>query len=243
MNDDVEENLLTAEMRAAFVAVELRPGFAERVTSAWLDERAAPARRRASVPLVLGAMTLAAAGTMLLFLRPPTRPPAPIRPPAAATAKTATPKTTTHAPGAVPAQPSLPDTPDALYAEAGRQLAAHQWSKARRLYGAFVGLYASDYRATRAQYQIGETFAGEKRFAEAIGAYTLVLDRAPEGDVAPDAMYATGIAFTALKHCSDAKVYFEELLARHPHSARENDAEQRLRELARAKSDKALCAD
>lgn len=241
MSDD--ENLLSEKMRAAFAAVELHAGFAERVTRAWLDEQASAAasRWRPPAPLVLGALTLAAAGVMLLLLRPPVRPRATIRPPAVTT-PAATPGAT-PLPAVAPRRPSLPDTPDALYAAADRQLAAHAWPEARRLFGAFVGLYPSDWRVDRAQYQIGETYAGEKRFAEAIGAYTQVIERAPDSEAAADAMYRTGVAFAALKHCSDAKAYFEQLRARHPRSAWEKDLDARLLELKRARSDNSRCED
>jgi hypothetical protein len=67
---DDEENLLTAKMRAAFIADDLRAGFAERVTSAWLNERSGSARTHwwPRVPLVLGTLTMAVAAAVLLWL-------------------------------------------------------------------------------------------------------------------------------------------------------------------------------
>jgi tol-pal system protein YbgF len=136
-----------------------------------------------------------------------------------------------------------PSTPDALYAAADKAVGAQQWADARRLYDAFVEKYPSDRRAARAHYEIGDAYAAEKRFAEAIGEYTKAIENFPGSDAAPDAMYKSGLAFYALKHCSDAKVYFQELLKRYPLTSWKKDAEQRLRDLARVQSDKAICHD
>lgn len=138
--------------------------------------------------------------------------------------------------------PPMPETPDALFAEASSRLAAGQWADARRLYEAFVNRYAADARAAKAQYSIGEAYAGEKRFANAIGAYTKVVDNFPKSDVVPDAMYKNGLAFYQLKYCSDAKVYFQELLRRYPKTGWKKDAGDQLKNLARDAKNRAVCA-
>jgi tol-pal system protein YbgF len=138
--------------------------------------------------------------------------------------------------------PPMPDNPDALYAEASKRLQASQWQDARRLFEAFVNRYPSDKRAARAQYSIGEAYAGEKRYANAIGAYTKVVDNFPKSDVVPDAMYKNGIAFYALKYCGDAKVYFQELLKRYPRTQWKKEANQELRRLKKDQRNKAICS-
>jgi tetratricopeptide (TPR) repeat protein len=197
MSDD--ENLLSEGMRAAFAAVELRAGFAERVTRAWLDEQASAAasRWRPSLPLVVGTLMLAAAGAMFLLVQRQERPSPLVRPPAVT------------APAAAPQRPSPPEP--------------------------------AEVKEAKAQYQLGEKFAREKRFKEAIGAYTQVIERAPDKDVVAEAMYACGVAFSELKYCGDAKFYFEKLLERFPHGAHDDDARQRLRELERVRNDKTRC--
>jgi tol-pal system protein YbgF len=138
--------------------------------------------------------------------------------------------------------PPMPETPDALYAEADKRLAAQQWTDARRLYEGFVNRYPNDPRAARAQFDIGEAYAGEKRFANAIGAYTKVVDNFPKSEVVPDAMYKNGLAFYALKYCGDAKVYFQELLKRYPRTSWKKDAAEQLHKLGRDQKNKAVCA-
>lgn len=73
MNDDDHEPLLTADERAAFVAQEPSPRFAERVVDAWQRER--PPRPRRLRPLALGGvLTVALAAAFVLWLRPPRLP-------------------------------------------------------------------------------------------------------------------------------------------------------------------------
>jgi tol-pal system protein YbgF len=138
--------------------------------------------------------------------------------------------------------PPMPETPDALFAEGEKRLAAQQWAEARRLFEAFANRYVQDPRAARAQYNIGEAYVGEKRYANAIGAYTKVVDNFPKSDVVPDAMYKNGVAFYALKYCGDAKVYFQELLKRYPRTGWKKDANEQLKKLARDQKNKSLCS-
>jgi tol-pal system protein YbgF len=138
--------------------------------------------------------------------------------------------------------PPTPETPDALFAEAEKRLSAGQHADARRLFDAFVNRYAGDARAAKAQYNIGESYLTEKRYANAIGAYTKVVENYPKSDVVQDAMFKNGVAFYALKYCSDAKVYFQELLKRYPKTNWKKDASDQLKNLARDAKNKAVCA-
>jgi tol-pal system protein YbgF len=138
--------------------------------------------------------------------------------------------------------PPMPTTPDGLYAEGEKRLAARQYQEARRLFEAFVSRYAGDARAARAQYNIGEAYWQENRYSNAIGAYTKVVDNFPKSDVVPDAMYKNGLAFRALKYCSDAKVYFQELLKRYPKTSFKKDANEELRKLSKDLKNRAACS-
>ncbi len=138
--------------------------------------------------------------------------------------------------------PPVPETADGVYAEAERRMQAQQWQDARRLYEAFINRYPTDARAARAQFNIGEAYNGEKRYANAIGAYTKVVDNFPKSDVVPDAMFKNGLAFHALKYCSDAKVYFQELLKRYPKTNWKNEATEELKKLGKDAKNKANCA-
>jgi tol-pal system protein YbgF len=138
--------------------------------------------------------------------------------------------------------PPMPETPDALFAEGEKRLAAQQFADARRLFEAFANRYPTDARAAKAQYNIGEAYLGEKRYANAIGAYTKVVDNFPKSDIVPDAMFKNGTAFYALKYCSDAKVYFQELLKRYPKTGWKKDASEELKKLQRDSKNKSACS-
>jgi tol-pal system protein YbgF len=138
--------------------------------------------------------------------------------------------------------PPIPETPDGLFADAEKKLTASQWVDARRLFEAFVNRYPQDPRAAKAQFDIGEAYGGEKRYANAIGAYTKVVDNFPKADIVPDAMYKNGVAFYQLKYCSDAKVYFQELLRRYPKTTWKKDANDQLKSLSRDLKNKSVCA-
>lgn len=137
--------------------------------------------------------------------------------------------------------PPLPDSPDSLFAEADKRLAAAQWSEARRMFEAFVNRYPQDLRAPKAQFNVGEAYVGEKRFANAIGAYTKVVDNFPKSEVVPDAMFKNGVSFYALKYCSDARVYFQELLKRYPKTNWKKDAGDELKKLQKDLKNRTVC--
>ena len=141
-----------------------------------------------------------------------------------------------------PKTPPIPETADGLFAEAAKRLEAQQWTDARRLFDTFVNRYAQDERAPLAQYNIGEAYAAEKRYANAIGAYTKVIDNFPKSAVVEDAMYKNGLAFYALKYCSDARVYFQELIKRHPKTRWKKDAADQIKQLQRDAKNKSVCA-
>jgi tol-pal system protein YbgF len=138
--------------------------------------------------------------------------------------------------------PPLPETPDAMFAEGEKKLQGGQWADARRLFEAFINRYPTDARAPKAQYDIGEAYGGEKRFANAIGAYTKVVDNFSKSEIVPDAMYKNGLAFYQLKYCSDAKVYFQELLRRYPKTTWKKEASDQLKSLTRDAKNKGVCA-
>lgn len=137
--------------------------------------------------------------------------------------------------------PPLPETADQVYGEGERRLGNREWADARRLFEAFVNRYPQDARAARAQFQIGKAYEGEKRLANAIGAYTKVVDNFPKSDVVPDAMYYNGLAFYGLKYCGDAKIYFQELLRRYPKTTWKNQANSELKKLAHDAKNRAAC--
>ncbi len=137
--------------------------------------------------------------------------------------------------------PPVPETADGVFAEAQKRIDAKNWNDARRLLDAFVNRFPADARAAKAQYLIGDAYLSENKYANAIGAYTKVIDNFPKSEIVPDAMFKNGQAFYALKYCGDARIYFQELLKRYPKTEWKKDANEELKKLQRDLKNKAVC--
>ena len=87
-----------------------------------------------------------------------------------------------------------------------KRFEAKQFNDSRRLFDAFIARFPTDGRAATAQYLIGEAYFAEGKYANAIGAYSKVIDNFPKAENVPDAMYRNGLAFYALKYCGKPKV-------------------------------------
>lgn len=120
--------------------------------------------------------------------------------------------------------PDVPDSPDGVLQAAQKALDAKQLNDARRMFGEFVKKYPTDARASGAQLKIGDTYFNESKFDYAIGSYVKIIDLFPKADEVEPAMYKAGEAFLALKRCSDARVYFQELIKRYPKTKYKGDA-------------------
>ncbi len=137
--------------------------------------------------------------------------------------------------------PPLPETPDALFAEAQKRMDARQFNEARRMFEAFINRNPADKRAAQAQLSMGEAYFAEGKFANAIGAYTKVVDNFPKSEEIESAMFKNGQAFFALKYCGDARIYFQELLKRYPKTRYKSEAAEQLKELTQKAKNKAIC--
>lgn len=138
--------------------------------------------------------------------------------------------------------PPVPETADAVFADAEKRVEAKQYADARRLLDAFGSRYAQDPRAAKAQLLIGDTYLDEKKYANAINAYTKVIDNFAKSDAVEPAMYKNGLAFYSLKYCSDARVYFQELVRRYPKTSFKDDVKSQLDKLTKDLKNKAVCS-
>jgi tol-pal system protein YbgF len=137
--------------------------------------------------------------------------------------------------------PPIPETPDGAFAEAKKRYDAKQWNDARRVFDAFIARYSGDARAAQAQYFIGESYLAEQKYANAINAFSKVIDNYAKSELVPDAMFKNGEAFYALKYCGDARIYFQELLRRYPKTEWKKDANEELKKLQKDAKNKSVC--
>ena len=125
----------------------------------------------------------------------------------------------------------------AFFALAQEQEAAGEKAVARQLYDEYVKKWPTDPRAADAYFRLGEIAFGEKRYREAVLAYGKVAQEFSRTDKAPDALYRTAEAMTALGLKEDARVIYQDVVARYPASSAAKKANARLAELS-AKSAK-----
>lgn len=139
--------------------------------------------------------------------------------------------------------PPIPETADGVFAEGQRRFEAKEWNDARRLYTAFIDRYPRDARAPAAQFYIGESYFSEQKYPNAIGAFTKVVDNYPKAKEVQDAMFRNGQAFKALRYCGDARIYFQELLRRYPHTTWKKQTNDELNKLKADLKNKDLCKE
>ncbi|TPV94780.1 MAG: hypothetical protein B7733_13285 [Myxococcales bacterium FL481] len=104
---------------------------------------------------------------------------------------------------------NIPESKQALYAEAERQLAAQAYKQARRLYRIYWSRYPSDKLGPEVRFKIGLTLYSERDFRSALGEFYWITQNARKAKILPDALYYSGLAFAKLGQCKDAIVYFE----------------------------------
>jgi tol-pal system protein YbgF len=125
-----------------------------------------------------------------------------------------------------------PSDKAAYFALAQEQEAAGEKAVARQLYDEYVKKWPTDPRAADAYFRLGEIAFGEKRYREAVLAYGKVAQDFSRSDKAPDALFRTAEAMTALGLKEDARVIYEDVVARYPASTAAKKAKTRLAELS-----------
>lgn len=135
----------------------------------------------------------------------------------------------------------LPENPDQLFAEGAGRVTAQKYAEARRYLDAFVSKYATDARAAKAQYLIGEAYYSEGKFANAIASFTKVVENFSKSEEVEGAMFKNGQAFLQLRYCTEAKTYFQELIRRYPKTRFKNEAGDQIKEITKKAKDKTAC--
>lgn len=90
--------------------------------------------------------------------------------------------------------------------------------EARGKFKLFLKLYKASELAPNAQYWIGETYYGEKRFAEAIIEFDKVLKDYHESNKVPDAILKQGLAFYQLGDKDSYQLLLKKLIQEYPRS-------------------------
>lgn len=141
--------------------------------------------------------------------------------------------------GATPGPGAGSVTPDvqlavgerADFERAEEALAAGNWAQAAGLFENFGKTYPGSPLSERAGLNLGAAREGTGDMAAAARAYLDVFTAAPEGPVAPDALYKLGRSLGALGKTSEACVTLGEVEARFPGSQAVQEAQSEMRNL------------
>jgi tol-pal system protein YbgF len=123
-------------------------------------------------------------------------------------------------------------TPRKLYETAYADYTAGQWSLAIQGFEMYLKTYPRSELADDAQYYIGESYAGDSKFREALQAYERVKDY-PNGNILPEAYYKIGQTQDRLGQLDEARSAFEYVVKTYPETDAGRLAKQNLDRLNR----------
>jgi tol-pal system protein YbgF len=148
-------------------------------------------------------------------------------PVAADTAKSAA--DTTSKSAAIPAADDVQQIYDAAYAD----LVKGKYDLARQGLQQYLQMEPQGALADNAHYWIGESFYSQKNYEEAARAFSLVLEKFPDGGKAPSAMLKLAYAQIASGKTAAGKKNLEALISKFPQSNEAKLARTKLEEIGR----------
>jgi len=123
------------------------------------------------------------------------------------------------------------DEAQRLYDSAYRDFVKGQYALAQQGFSQYVQTFPESDLADNAQYWIGECNYSQKKYAEAIQVFQIVINQYPDGEKAPGALLKMAYAQIALGKTQNARDNLEKLIKRFPQSNEAGLARTRLQEL------------
>jgi tol-pal system protein YbgF len=133
--------------------------------------------------------------------------------------------TSSTGPGAVRVDPT------AEYDQAVLDFTQGRFPRSLDEFRAFVNAHGATDLADNAQYGVGESFYAQGLYDSAAVAYRGVVDRWPDGDKVPAALYKLGIAYQKTNHSPEARATFQMLATKYPRTGEARLAQERLKEM------------
>jgi TolA-binding protein len=124
-------------------------------------------------------------------------------------------------------------SPTRLFETAKADYFAGQWSLAISGLEAFLKSFPRSEFSGEAQHYIGESFAAQNRWPDAITAYNLVIQGYPMSSIVPETYYKRGLAQERLGDLLAARASWEAVIAAQPDSDGARLAKQSLDRVAR----------
>ena len=136
------------------------------------------------------------------------------------------------APGTKSASPSsVKVDPTAAYDQAVLDFTQGRFPLALAEFRAFVQQHGATDLGDNAQYGVGESFYAVGQYDSAAIAYRDVIERWPEGDKVPAALYKLGIAYQKGNRSAEARTTYNTLIEKYPRSGEARLAGERLKEM------------
>ncbi|EPR31625.1 tol-pal system protein YbgF [Alkalidesulfovibrio alkalitolerans DSM 16529] len=179
-----------------------------------LEERVSRLEERMRLAADVGAISAAPAPQP----EAPTLPATPVTPPAPSVEPAPAPRLT-----AVDEQ--------ALYEQGVRQVMGENYASGREILTNFLERHPDSGLAPNALYWLGETYYGEKRYAQSILTFREVLEKHPKHPKAPDALLKIGYAYEKLGDIPNARFYLQAVLDEYPKADSATKAKAMLRQL------------
>ena len=126
---------------------------------------------------------------------------------------------------------SIKVDPTAAYDQAVLDFTQGRFPLALGEFRAFVAANGTTDLADNAQYGVGESFYAVGQYDSAAAAYRDVVEKWPEGDKVPAALYKLGIAYQKSNRSPEARTTFRTLIDKYPRTGEARLAEERLKEM------------
>jgi tol-pal system protein YbgF len=121
--------------------------------------------------------------------------------------------------------------PTAAYDQAVLDFTQGRFPLALEEFRAFVAANGTTDLADNAQYGVGESFYAIGQYDSASVAYRDVVEKWPEGDKVPAALYKLGISYQKTNRSPEARTTFRTLIDKYPRTGEARLGEERLKEM------------
>lgn len=115
-----------------------------------------------------------------------------------------------------------------LYQTALNQINNSEFLKAIATFKKFMAKFPKSEYNANAQYWIGECYFAMRDYEQSIKEFQILKEKYPRSDKVPAALLRQGYAFDSLGMESDAKVFFNDLIRKYPHTKEAKEAKEKL---------------
>jgi TolA-binding protein len=112
--------------------------------------------------------------------------------------------------------PEAPCPPANVYYDANRDRGGNKYDLALKEYADYLRCYGNLDLAPNAQFYIGTIHASQGDYQAAVQDFDVVLEKFPDNNKTPDALYSKGVALQKLGRLTDGANEFAELIRRFP---------------------------